>query len=54
MKITKKLEEFYPNILHDTYLIHSEGGWHHWKDVEEAGSIYRVRIWAFIQLINWR
>ena len=53
MKITKKLEEFYPNLLPDTYLIHSEGGWHPWKDVQEASSIYRVRIWPFIQRIKW-
>ena len=53
MKITKKLEEFYPELLPDTYLIHSEGGWHPWKDVQEASSIYRVRIWPYIQRIKW-
>ena len=45
MIITKKLEEFFPDLLPDTYVIHSEGGWHPWKDVQEASSIYRVRIW---------
>jgi len=53
MKITKKLEEIYPDLLPDTYVIHSEGGWHFWKDVPEAHSIYRVKIWPFIQRINW-
>ena len=52
--ITKKLEEFYPDLLPDTYLIHSEGGWHPWKNVQEASSIYRVKIWPYIQRIHWR
>jgi len=51
--MTKKLEEFYPGLLPDTYVIHSEGGWHPWKDVPEAAPIYHEKIWPFIQRTNW-
>jgi len=53
MKITKKLEEIYPDLLPDTYVIHSEGGWHPWKDVPDAAPIYHEKIWPFIQRTNW-
>ena len=53
MKITKKLEEIYPDLLPDTYVIHSEGGWHFWKDLPEAAPIYHEKIWPFIQRIKW-
>ena len=53
MKITKKLEEFYPALLPDTYVIHSEGGWHLWNDVPEAAPIYHEKIWPYVERIHW-
>ena len=52
-QMIKKLEDFYPDLLPNTYLIHSEGGWHPWKNVSEAAPIYHEKIWPYIERIHW-
>ncbi len=51
--MAKKLEEFFPTVLPNTYEIYSEGGWHPWKNVPEAASIYREKVWPYIRRVHW-
>ena len=48
-----KLENIFPRLLKDTYVIHSTGGYHPFKDVLEAESIFKEDAWPYIQRIHW-
>ena len=41
------------DILPDTYVIHSSGGWHPFSAVNEAPSIYKQNIWPYVERIKW-
>ena len=51
--MAEKLEKFFSTLLPNTYEINLEGGWHPWKDVPEAASIYREKIWPCIRRVHW-
>ena len=48
-----KLETFFPSLLKDTYLIHETGGFHPFRNVEDAAPIFKEDCWPFIQRIHW-
>ena len=48
-----KLELVFPCLLKDTYLIHRTGGFHPFKDVDEAAPIFKQDCWPYIQRIHW-
>jgi len=48
-----KLELVFPGLLKDTYVIHRTGGFHPFKDVADAASIFKQDCWPFIQRIHW-
>ena len=49
----KKLELFFPRLLKDTYIIHSTGGFHPFKNVADAAPIFKEDCWPYIQRIHW-
>ncbi len=51
--MNQKLEIFFPKLLKDTYVIHSTGGFHPFKDVEDAAPIFKEDCWPYIQRIHW-
>ena len=51
--MSAQLELSYPRLLKATYLIHETGGYHPFKDVEEAAPIFKQNCWPYIQRIHW-
>ena len=49
----KKLELFFPRLLKDTYVIHSTGGYHPFRNVEDAAPIFKEDCLPYIQRIHW-
>ena len=49
----KKLELFFPELLKDTYVIHSTGGFHPFRNVEDAAPIFKEDCWPYVQRIHW-
>jgi hypothetical protein len=49
----KKLELFFPKLLKDTYVIHSTGGFHPFRFVEDAAPIFKEDCWPYVQRIHW-
>ena len=53
MEEFKKLETAFPMLLRNTYVIYPTGGYHPFKDVEEAAPIFRDNCWPYIKRIHW-
>lgn len=53
MEEFKKLEIAFPMLLRNTYVIYPTGGYHPFKDVEEAAPIFRDNCWPYIKRIHW-
>ena len=51
--MNQKLEIFFPKLLKDTYVIHSTGGFHPFKNVEDAAPIFKEDCWPYVQRIHW-